>query len=80
MTPRPGAQDPVRFQIALEARQYERPTVADFFKHLAANWEVVVDHRELDLVLLLLDFEHHARRLFGIEAIVLRMECIGQPT
>src|SRR3974390_2596221 len=76
----PGrAQDSIRFQIALEARQSEWPAAADLFEHFAFRRKAVLGPTQFDLVLLLLDFQLHARRLLGVETVVLRMKGIGQP-
>src|SRR5262249_46098747 len=54
----PGrAQDSIRFQIALEARQYEWPAAADLLEHFAVRRKVVMGHSQFDLVLLLFDFQ-----------------------
>src|SRR3984893_9018928 len=73
------AQDLAGLQVALQARQYERPAAADAFERLAAGLETVMNDGEPDLILLLLDLEGDARRRLAIHAAVLGMKRIGEP-
>jgi hypothetical protein len=67
------------FQIALQARQHQRPAAADALERLAAGLELVVDDRELDLILLRLKLEGDARRRFGFHAGMRRTKRVGEP-
>src|SRR2546430_758880 len=56
------------FQIALQARQHQRPAATDALERLAAGLELVVNDGELHLIPLRLKLEGYARWRFGFHA------------
>src|SRR5215475_2959052 len=58
------------FDVALETGQDQRPACTDFLEHLASRLEPVMDHRQLDLILLALQFESHARWFSAVRAVM----------
>src|SRR3979409_2391888 len=67
------------FQIALQARQHQRPAAADALERLAAGLELGVNDGELHLILLRLKLEGDARWWFGFHAGMSRTKRIGKP-
>src|SRR6266581_9252829 len=66
-------------EIALQARQHQRPAAADALERLAAGLELVVNDGELHLILLRLKLEGHARWRFGFHPRMRRTKRVGKP-
>src|SRR5205807_9903418 len=66
------------FQIALQARQHQRPAATDALERLAAGLELVVNDGDLHLIPLRLKLEGYARSRFGFHPVIRRTERRGK--